>query len=476
MKLYEGYDDLYMQLSKKCKFNYNPDWYYGIEYTKEKTRGYDYREDLFSPGNFEVPIKKGESVIFAAGLTDIGNSKLNMVFDREKRNRIPRNNFVNCLENAAEQFIMRRGEEADLIAGYHWFTVHGRDTFIALPGLTLPKDNTNTFFSVINSMVKQMQGIFFPSLIHGNIREYKSVDTQLWFIWSLQQYVIFSGDAEKVWQDYSTLIRKILTAYKEGTEFNIFMQENGLLYSGHDNDTLTWMNTRIKDEPVINRNGLAVEVNALWYNAIRFFTELAEKNNKTRGINEWRTIAEQIEIAFTDTFWSEEEGYLADVVKGDYKDMAVRPNQLFAASLPYSPITEDLKYLVVHKVQQELLTPRGIRTLSPKNPDYIGIYKGDIVSRDRAYHRGSAFPWLLGHFGEAYLRLHGLSGIHYIKRFFEEFEEEMTETGIGTISELFYGDPPQKGKGGISHAWSVAELLRLNYIINQVENNTDQNE
>jgi len=471
LRMYDPYDYLHLQFSKKIKYTPEPDWYYGIEYTKEKSRGYDYKEDLYVPGTFETGIKKGESIILAAGLDDIGNSKLNILFEKEIKSRIPRDNFIHCLENAAEQFFMHGENKTELIAGFHWFTVYGRDTFVALPGLTLTQGDTETFFKVIDSLIPLMKKEFFPSTIQGNTIEYNSVDAPLWFFWSLQQFVDTTEDYITIWEKYGKVMKKILEGYKKGTDLNIHMQDNGLLHSGFEKDALTWMNTIVNDLPVVNRNGLAVEVNALWYNAIRFYIELASKQKNVRGVKEWKKIAASIEISFSDTFWDENSGYLADVVRGDFKDMAVRPNQIFAISLPFSPLSDDVKYMVMHKVQQELLTPRGIRTLSPKNPDYKGAYKGNITERDMAYHQGSAFPWLFGHFAEAYLKLNGKSGLSFIKRYLEEFENEMTETGIGTISELFYGNPPHKGKGAISHAWSVAELLRINNIINQLENN-----
>ncbi|MCF8368710.1 MAG: amylo-alpha-1,6-glucosidase [Bacteroidales bacterium] len=473
MRMYDNYDLLYMQFSKVSHFNPRPDWYYGIEYTKEKTRGYEYKEDLYTPGIFELPIEKGESIIFSAGLKDVGSKRLRSLFEKEIKNRIPRNNFINCLENAAEQFFVNRNGDTKLIAGYPWFSIHGRDSFIALPGLTLPQDDEDTFIKVLDSLIAIMQGPFFPASIHGKETKYNSVDTSLWFFWSLQKFISFTGKHKLIWDKYNKVMENILQAYKKGTEYNIHMLDNGLLYAGNENDALTWMNTIIDDKPVIDRNGLAVEVNALWYNAICFYVNLFEKTNSKKANKSWYEIIQKIEYHFTETFWDERLGYLADTVRGNQKEFAVRPNQLFAASLPFSPITDDIKYLVLARIKQELLTPRGIRTLSPKNPNYLGVYIGDIRSRDKAYHQGSAFPWLLGHFFEAYLKLHGEAGIGLTKRILAGFEEEMTETGIGTISELFYGDPPQKGKGAISHAWSVAELLRLNYLINDFENNTN---
>ena len=476
VRLYDNYSPLFMQFSKKVKYIHNPNWYYGIEYSKEKSRGYDYKEDLFVPGYFELSIKQGESIVFSAGLKEISAARLKSLFNKEVEVRIPRDSFENCLVNAAQQFFIHKKDTIDLIAGYHWFNISARDVFVSLPGLVLTQNDTKTFTGVIDSLLKQMKGPFFPSYRVGNELIFESVDAPLWFFWTLQQYILFTGDESMIWKRYKKIMLKILNAYYEGTSCNIHVLENGLLYAGGENDALTWMNVRIDGKPVVNRNGLAVEVNALWYNALRFYSELGKSNGDTRGMKKWDDLAKAMEKSFIDTFWDEEKGYMADVVAGDMKDFSVRPNQVFACSLPYCIPDEQKIHSILHVVESELLTPRGLRTLSPKNKDYKGIYKGDIIARDTAYHQGSAFPWLLGHFAEAWLKIHGLSGLALIKRIYADFEDEMVEAGIGTISELYYGDPPYRGKGAISQAWSVAELLRINHLIKQYGQNTDQNQ
>ncbi len=474
VKLYKPYSPLFMQFSKKVNYIHNPNWYYDIEYSKEKTRGYDYKEDLFVPGYFEVSIKQGESFIFSAGLNEIAPTKLKSLFEKEIDVRIPRDSFENCLTNTAQQFFVQKKDKVDLIAGYHWFNISGRDTFIALPGLTLTQNNTERFLSVVDSLIEQMEGPFFPCNRIGNDFIYDAVDGPLWFFWALQQYILFSGDEKTIWKKYQKVMLKILNAFSSGTSYNIHLQDNGLLYAGFENDALTWMNVKIEDKPVVNRNGLAVEVNALWYNAIRFYAELGKSIGETKGLKKWDDLAQKIEGSFMDTFWNDEKGYMADVVKGDMKDFAVRPNQVFACSLPYCIPDEGKINQILKVLERELLTPRGLRTLSPKNANYKGIYKGDIIARDSAYHQGSSFPWLLGHFAEAYLKIHGQSGLGFIKKIYADFENEMTEAGIGTISELYYGDPPYKGRGAISQAWNVAELIRINHLIKQYEQNTNQ--
>ena len=475
VKMYEPYSELLMQFSKKVSYIHQPEWYYDIEYNKEKTRGYDYKEDLYNPGYFEISIKKGESIIFSAGLNEITPRSLKALFINEIENRVPRDSFENCLYNAAEQFfINNKDDKIELIAGYHWFNISARDTFIALPGLTLTQNDTSTFLKVTDTMVALRKGAFFPNNRIGSELIYNSVDAPLWFFWALQQYVSFTGDSDVIWKKYGKVMKKILKEFKKGTSFNIYMKDDGLLCTGGENDVLTWMNAMVEEKPVVDRNGLAVEVNALWYNAIKFFIEMAEKAGNNKIVKEWTPVAEKIKVAFKETFWDSDKGYLADVVKGELKDFSVRPNQVIVTSLPSSPVSDEIKNSILQTVEQELLTPRGLRTLSPKNPDYKGIYKGDIITRDKAYHNGSVFPWLLGHFAEGYLKLHGKGGIHFIKELYNGFEEEMNEHGIGTISELYNGDPPHKGKGAISQAWSVAELLRINYLIKQNKKNSVQ--
>jgi predicted glycogen debranching enzyme len=470
VRMYEKYSSLFMQFSKKVKFIHKPDWYYDIEYTKEKTRGYDFKEDLYLPGYFEVGIKKGESIIFSAGLQKANPRQLKPTFNKEYNKRIPRNSFENCLINTAEQFFLYQNKEVKLVAGYHWFNVSARDAFIALPGISLTQKRTQSCFYVIDTFFRKMDGPFFPNNRIGNDYIYNSVDAPLWFFWSLQQFVTMIGDGDVIWKKYGKLMRTILEAFRNGSSHNIHVVENGLLYAGNDNDTLTWMNTKIDGKPVINRNGFAVEINALWYNAICFFMELSQKYGGSKKLTDWKEIKGKLDESFNSTFWIEGDNYLADVVRDDYRDVSVRPNQVIAASLSYSPLSEDMKYKVLKMAEKELLTPRGLRSLSPKNPKYCGIYKGNLIQRDTAYHQGSVFPWLLGPFAEAYLKLHGKGGLAFIQELYDGFEPEMTEHGIGSISELYYGDPPHKPKGSISQAWCVGEILRINYLINHYQN------
>ena len=241
--------------------------------------------------------------------------------------------------------------------------------------------------------------------------------------------------------------------------------DSGLLFAGVTGSAVTWMDAVIDGKPVTPRVGLAVEVNALWYNAICFAIELAESAGEMDFVEQWKPIAEQIPAAFVEAFWYKELNYLYDYVHGDFKDKSVRPNQVFAVSLPYSPLNDDQRKGVLDRIQSELLTPRGLRTLAPKNPAYKPEYTGGPAERDMAYHQGSVFPWLFGHFAEGWLNLYEQSGVSFIEKIYLGFEEVMSEHGIGTISELYDGDPPHAGRGAISQASSVAELLRIDYLI-----------
>jgi predicted glycogen debranching enzyme len=466
VRMYQGYTDLYLQFSHDVEYTHVPDWYYNIEYQEEMERGYEYQEDLYVPGFFELNIAKGESIYFAAGTQELNPSQMKKTFNAELEKRIPRDSFRNCLINSAQQFIVKTGKNTQILAGFPWFGRSGRSTFVSLPGLTLVNGDIQTCKSVIDTMVSEMKGPFFPLFGSGSGAIYSAVDTSLWFFWTLQQYGLFSGEKEKIWKEYGKKMKLILESYRDGTDFNIHMEPDGLIYAGLPGMALTWMDASANGKPVTPRTGKAVEVNALWYNAIKFSLELAKEANDEKFCGEWQPLAEMIPDSFFNAFWSPEKRYLADYIDGEYKDWAVRPNMVIATSLPYSPVKEEIRKEILSRARQELLTPRGLRTLTPKSPVYKGFYWGNQNEREAAYHQGSASPWILGHFVEGYLKIHGRSGLSLVKNLYAEFEPVMTEHGIGTISELYDGDPPHQGRGAISQSSSVAELLRIGYIIN----------
>ncbi len=472
VKLYNGYPWLFLQFSKKIEYVHVPDWYYNIEYIEERDRGYDYLEDLFVPGYFELPIRKGETVVFTAGLEQATTRSLNRQFDKELKSRIERNSFENCLINAAQQFFVYKKTGTEIIAGFPWFGTWGRDTFIALPGLTIPQNKLDTFRDVLNTMIRRMKGPFFPNVGSGENAIYNSVDAPLWFIWALQQYCEFTRCYKKAWKEYGKVIKRILTHFREGTDFNIKMHDNGLLWQGVPGMALTWMDSIVDGKPVTPRIGFAVEINALWYNAIMYSLTLAKIATDRNFILDWIDVPKKIRDSFLTFFYDPQKRYLADVVTYEEKDWSVRPNQVFATSLPYSPIEdENIKRSILDIVQRELLTPKGLRTLSPNHPEYKGRYFGNQQQRDLAYHQGTVWPWLLGAFAEGMFRIHGKSALPLIEKIYQGFEEDMIVHGIGTISEIYDGDPPHNPNGAVSQAWSVAELLRIKLMIDQFKEN-----
>ncbi len=476
VRMYTGYTPLYMQFSKHVQYTHVPDWYYNFEYIRERMRGYESVEDLYVPGFFEVGIKKGESIYFTAGLNEIIPARLGRLFTAEVRTRIPRNSFTHCLINSAQQFIVRQGDNVHLLAGFPWFGRRGRDTFISLPGLTLTQGDSKTFRDVTDTMISEMNGCLFPNTGYGSKTTYNSVDAPLWFFWALQQYAHYVGNTLPVWKKYGPVMKAILEGYRKGTDFGIHLTDKGLLFAGERGNAVTWMDAFVNGEPLLPRIGLVVEVNALWYNAVMFTLECAIQAGDDTFVSEWKPLAEKASFAFTETFWDSRKKYLADYVHDNYKDWSVRPNMVIATSLEYSPLNEDMRKSVLDVVKSELLTRRGLRTLSPKDTNYHSVYAGNQAARDRACYQGTAWPWLLGHFAEGYLKIHGQSGVHLIEKVYRELEETITEHAIGSISELFDGDPPHKPGGAISMAWSVAEVLRMNQMLKNFKSNTREKE
>lgn len=466
-RMYDGYSSLHMQFSRsRVEYVHSPDWYNDIEYYHEGERGYDFQEDLYVPGFFEFPIKKGESVVFCAGTEEMKPASISRTFNTEVKNRTPRNSFENALSNSAEQFFYRHGEDTDIVAGYPWYDRIGRFTFIALPGIVLSGVAPKACKDVMDTMVRHMKGGFFPETGRGHQTLYRSADTSLWFIWAMQQCCCKKNDDRQVWDQYGDVIKNILDAYAQGTGC-IKMHENKLLFIDPDDSDTTWMNCIAEGKPVTPRYGYVVEVNALWYNAIMFALESAKKVKDKEFINKWEPIAQWLPQIFQKTFWDTQNNCLADFVFEGKQDHSIRPNQIIAASLPYSPLQESMKAQLLDVVIRKLLTPRGLRTLSPENVMYKGRYTGDENTRNNMMHQGTAHPWLLGHFAQAYLGLYQKDGVKFIEDLYHGFEEEMTEAGIGTISEIYEGDPPHQSRGAISFAASVGELLRIAKLIEQ---------
>ena len=457
--MYAGYPDLYMQFSKKNDFVFQPDWYRGIEYPKEQERGYFSNEDLYVPGYFEMPIKKGESIVFAASTSAIKTRTLKSLFEQEIAVRTPRDNFYHCLVTAAHQFHNRESDDTRyLLAGYPWYKCRARDTFIALPGLTLAIDEQDYFELVMETAAKGLREFMEGKPLTVKIYEMDMPDVPLWAIWAVQQYAKYAG-RDKAYEMYGSLVKEIVKFVEDGGHPNLRLDDNGLVYSNGRDKAVTWMNSSANGRPVIPRTGYIVEFNALWYNALKFCASMAADQNDKKSQEHLEALALKTKQSFVDTFVNE-YGYLLDYVDGNMMDWSVRPNMIFAVAFDYSPLTQQQMKSVVDICTRELLTPKGLRSLSPKSGGYNPMYVGPQTQRDYAYHQGTAWPWLGGFYMEACLKLYKRTRLSFIERQMVGYEDEIDYHAVGTISELFDGNPPFHGRGAMAFAMNVAEILR----------------
>ncbi len=456
--MYAGYPDLYMQFNKKNEFHFVPDWYRGVEYPKEQERGYASNEDLYVPGYFEMNIKKGESIVFAASTSQIRSSSLKSLFEKEVAERAPRDNFFHCLVNAAHQFHNRLGnDERYILAGYPWFKCRARDTFIALPGLTLAIEEQDYFELVMKTAERELRN-FMKGKPVKKITEMEMPDVPLWAVWAVQQYAKEAGE-EKAFKMYGKLVADIVKFIEEGNHPNLTLEENGLVRIEGRERAMTWMNSTANGRPVVPRTGFVVEINALWYNALKFCAKLANYNKDEKAVAHLEEMAALTKESFVDTFLND-YGYLYDYVDGNMIDWSVRPNMIFAVALDYSPLAQDQKKSVLDICTRELLTPKGLRSLSPKSGGYNPMYVGPQTQRDYAYHQGTAWPWLGGFYMEACLKLYKRTRLSFVERQMVGYEDEMMLNCLGTIPEMSDGNPPFRARGAMSFAMNVAEILR----------------
>lgn len=457
--MYPGYPDLYMQFSKSPAFVFQPDWYRGVEYPKEQERGYASNEDLYVPGYFEIDIKKGESVVFSGSTKACKPGGLKHLFDKEVDERSPRDNFFHCLVNAAHQFHKRTSkDERYLLAGYPWFKCRARDTFIALPGLTLSIEEQDYFELVMKTAERGLREFMADKPQTGYMVEVEQPDVMLWAIWTIQQYDKHAG-RQKCSQMYAKLLKDIIYFILDDKHPNLVVKDNGLLYTEGREKAVTWMNSTVNGHPVVPRTGYIVEFNALWYNALKFSADVAAYSNDHVAAEKLETLADQCRTSFVATFLNQ-YGYLFDYVGGADADWSVRPNMIFAVALDYSPLEPSQQKSVLDMCTRELLTPKGLRSLSPNSTGYNPMYVGPQTQRDFAYHQGTAWPWLGGFYMEACLRVYKRTRLSFIQRQMVGYEDEMSQHCLGTIPELFDGNPPFHGRGGISFAVNVAEVLR----------------
>ena len=453
--MYPGYPDLYMQFNKKVAFVYEPDWYMGIEYPKEQERGYPFKEDLFVPGYFELSIDKGESVVFCAG--DVQRkylTRLPAFFDEEVHKRTPRSSFYNCLKNSAHQLLYTpKGEDLYLLAGFPWFKVRARDMFIAMPGVTLCLGERENYERLMQTAIPALQTFMRKGLPDMIIREIEQPDVLLCVVWCIQQYRERFG-VEETKARYGDLVQEIIEYIIAQKHPNLKVTDNGLVYSEGRTKPVTWMNSVVNGRPVVPRSGYIVEANALWYNALCFYREL----NEDQSIELVEMLIKELDESFPATFVNQ-HNYLFDYVDGPHQDWSVRPNMVIALAFNYSPLSRVQKRAALDIATKELLTPKGLRSLSPKSEGYRPNCTGPQYERDLSYHQGAVWPWLTGVYLTAYLKLFGQGGVSFAERMLISLEEEMSQHCIGSISEVFDGNPPFAARGAFSFLMSIATVL-----------------
>ncbi len=468
--MYPDFPNLFMQFSKKAEFIPAPDWYYNIEYLEELNRGYDFLEDLLVPGYFEVPIEKGESIVFAAGTSETKPVSLKQRFTKELKRNTERSTFSGLLKNSAQQFIISKNGETDIIAGFPWYNSITRQALIALPGMYEATKELTVYRKVLNTYLSSIRNGELPDDIHSEVPQFHSADTSLWFIWAVQHYFKLHSKPREIWRYYGHSIKEILQTIQDGESTNLKLTKEGLLHVEKDSIALTWMNSYVNGLPVNQRNGMPVEINALWFNSICFALDLADMVGDLEFIEQWKDMVNKVGKAFNNTFWHKGHAHLADVVKNNVADWSVRPNMIIATAMDYSPLSKEQQKLILGVAKQKLLTRRGLRTLSPDHIRYQGIVSGGPEERERAIHQGTVYPWLIQFFVEGYLKIHKRGGLPFVNQLMESFEEEIMLHGIGTMSEMYDGNPPHHAKGAISQAWNVTGVM---YAISLVENYTE---
>ncbi len=463
--MYEGFPTLHLQTSLKSEYIHAPDWYYNVEYQREAERGYDSHEDLYTPGYFELTLQPGESFVLSAATSRKQPARLPKLYEDSLREKSPRTNFASTLMTAARQFIVVRDKGTYVVAGYPWFGRWGRDTLIALPDLTLTLGQPERCRAAISTLVDEMRDGLLPNMGAVGNSAYNSVDAPLWLFVAVQQYIDRAADPQKAhreaWKLWGEAMVQIFERYsRRGEEgFGLRMNEQGLIWAGEPGYALTWMDAVVQGRPVTPRGGYDVEINALWYNAIRFLEGFAEKSKALQQAK-LPELARSVEEAYRSMFFIPHDGYLADYVDEQGAHRECRPNQILAVGLKYSPLTEEQQRDVLHTVQTHLYTPLGLHTLSPRNPYYKGHYLGDQATRDFAYHQGTIWTWLLAPYLDAVMRVKGPKAVHRVsEQILSTLEPLLQQNGLGTLSEIYDGDPPHEPGGTFAQAWSVSAAV-----------------
>ena len=446
-------------------------WYRNFEYTIEQERGLGYQEDLFNPLvlTFDLNRHTMPAIVASTELRTADSAEELRKAEVDRRQSVlvaaPSDDpFVRQLVEAADQFIVSRGDQNTVIAGYHWFSDWGRDTMITLPGLTLATGRYDIAKGILLAFAASVDRGMLPNRFPdaGDAPEYNTVDATLWFFEATRALVSRTGDYEFVRTTLYDILADIIAWHERGTRYGIHVDSDGLLMAGEPGVQLTWMDAKVGNWVVTPRQGKPVEIQALWYNALGTMQEFAEKFGRESDRKHYQEMAERAQQHFLELFWNSSTGCLYDVVNRDMRDPAIRPNQIFAVSLFHKMLPLEKAMSVVSVVERELLTPYGLRSLAPADPQYRGRFEGNPHSRDSAYHQGTVWPWLLGPFITAYLKVNGRSAKarQQAEQWLAEFRRFIEEDGLGQIPEVFDGDAPHRAGGCLAQAWSVAELLR----------------
>jgi predicted glycogen debranching enzyme len=471
LRPYEGCPPLWLRLPR-ARWESSGQWYRQFEYAREQERGLEAHEDLFTHGAFRLVVHPGETLALTAWAGEAPGELDPLAVVNEERKRLRRiggggdegEGLLVELRRAATSFVVRRGEEGySIVAGYHWFADWGRDAMIALPGLCLGNGRHREARAILLEFARHVDEGLVPNRFpdDGETPEYNAADAALWLVVAIHHYQEATGDREFVNLHLRAAVTAILEGYRRGTRHGIHLTPEGLVSQGEAGVQLTWMDAKAGGHVVTPRRGYAVEIQALWYNALQIGAEIAKGVGDELHARDWSALAIRARESFLRIFWSDSVGYLADVVSAGTRDLTLRPNQLYAVGLPHALLPRDKAGCVVEAVRKHLLTPVGLRTLAPDDPAYHGRHGGDARERDEAYHQGTVWPFLMGVYFDAVIRVYGEQGKVEARAWLAAFEGHLEEAGLGTVSEVFDGDPPHRPSGAISQAWSVAELLRI---------------
>lgn len=462
--LYDGFPDLNMQFNTKdVSFETTPCWYKGITYSDEYRRGFACKEDLYVPGHFETEMKPGDAIVFSASVAIANPSGLKRKFDSFVAKAAKITTYHEQLVHCADLLKQDRGGHKMITAGFSWlYTGLLRETLEALPGLTLYANGDKAEFEeILDNLIADNQ----ERLFHRTTQ----VEAPLRLAGALGRYIEYGADPKAVWKKYGPTVKGILESYLPGRRVEVAMQPNGLLWAQLDHWALSWMNTYVDGNPVTERAGYQVETNAMWFQSILFAVTMEREYSPSDStfLKEWSHILDLIRENFQTTFWNAGSGYLADYVDNAGQHLEVRPNMLYALVGEDIPVEPEIAQRVLQVIDNELVTRRGIRTLSPRHSEYKGVYEGSQTDRDLAYYNGCCLTFLLGPYCEVCFKMKGAAFLNKAQWLVNGFYEDLNKHGVGAFSELYDGDPPHEPHGAISSALSTATLLEVEYLKNK---------